>query len=163
MCLFFFFFVVLSSLFCCFYPAIFDISGRETRDSKKKRQTKRRKTNQIPHIFMFRVTNEHKKSTKKRGKKRGTRLCAFFLRILFRCRHRHREETIIVVVTFFTSLAESPDDFDDENFGNAQERERETPSSRPQNENEKRVVFFFSRTLTVRIEKKTFRRPSLRF
>ena len=74
---------------------------------------------------MFRVTNEHKKSTKKRGKKRGTRLCAFFLRILFRCRHRHREETIIVVVTFFTSLAESPDDFDDENFGNAQERERD--------------------------------------
>ena len=96
-----------------------------------------------------------KKVQKKRGKKRGTRLCAFFLRILFRCRHRHREETIIVVVTFFTSLAESPDDFDDENFGNAQERERETPSSRPQNENEKRVVFlFFSRTLTVRIEKK---------
>ena len=66
-----------------------------------------------------------KKVQKKRGKKRGTRLCAFFLRILFRCRHRHREETIIVVVTFFTSLAESPDDFDDENFGNAQERERD--------------------------------------
>ena len=85
--------------------------GERRFEKKKANETPH---NQIPHIFMFRVTNEHKR-TKKKAKKEARDVRFFF--VFFRCRHRHREDTI-VVVTFFTSLAESPDD-DDENFGNA--------------------------------------------
>ena len=66
MCLFFFFFVVLSSLFCCFSPAIIDISiGRETCDSKKKGKRNAAKR------------TEHKKGQKKGKKKRHFVTCVF--------------------------------------------------------------------------------------
>ena len=93
----FFFFVVLSSLFCCFSPAIIDISiGRETCDSKKKGKRNAAKR------------TEHKKGQKKGKKKRHFVTCVFSSCSL----------GADIVITFFTSLEESPDD-DDENFGNA--------------------------------------------
>ena len=118
----------------------------------------KKKANETPHeepnrIFMFRVTKEHTKRTKKKGKKRGTRDVRFF----FRCRHRHREETRIVVVTFFTSLSRSlPTTLTTRTLTTRKrERKRDPVVATSKRKREKGGgLCLLKRTLTVRIEKK---------
>ena len=152
-------------LSCLFFFFVVLFFSREER----KRQTKRH-TTQKKHtrIFLFKVTHTHIHTHTKKGQKRGCFLAyAFFL---FRCRHRHREEIVthcfdIIVVsrrargvsrllTTTTCLCT-----------NAETKKKETAVAT--NESSGVLSLGVGRTLftpqTVRIPKKTFRRPSLRF